>query len=625
LQIPHPMGKRQAARMTLWGIRLEAHISFPVTADHIQCGNFHDVAPASQHSVGELADHVAIHTETYDIDESALGHDLPKHYYLSPGFIGTVVALCLGNISNYLGWIMPSNSLLLINESIGPSSNIGWVALSYTLGLSVAFLIVGRLSDIFGRRWFFIIGNGFALIGAIIGATATHVEAIIGGNLLSGLAGAVQISFTVAIAELVPNKHRPLWIVAIFFSSFEIACFGPVIAQTLVTNTAAGWRWSFYLDIIVAGLAVILFFFFYHPPNFQLLHKNRSKMEQLKRMDFVGFALFTGGLAIFIMGLSWGGTSYPWKSGHVIGTIVVGFAALVLFVLYDAYIHRGDPLLPIHLFKQRGYLAMVITAMVGSCVYYSMNVLWPSQIAYLFPGTPQHNGWLACVVGSSTLLGQVIGGGLCQYIPKSRWILISGCTSLLAFSAAMISINPGDESKGIGLMFMACFSVGVIETCSLALAPLSCPSEDLGAALGAPGSIRSGGASVATAIFVTILGNKLTLFVPKYVTPAALQAGLPQSSLPSLFTNLATGTLKLVPGITPQVITAVGAANAMAAAEAFRYVWYAVIAFAILALVASCLTINYGQYLTDDVARKMHGKTTRLGKEESEPTAEKQV
>lgn len=42
---------------------------------------------------------------------------------------------------------------------------------------------------------------------------------------------------------------------------------------------------------------------------------------------------------------------------------------------------------------------MVITAMVGSCVYYSMNVIWPQQIAYLFPGTTIHNGWLACIVG----------------------------------------------------------------------------------------------------------------------------------------------------------------------------------------------------------------------------------
>lgn len=70
--------------------------------------------------------------------------------------------------------------------------------------------------------------------------------------------------------------------------------------------------------------------------------------------------------------------------------IVVGFISLVAFVLWDAYGHHGDPLLPLHLFKTRGYLAMVITAMVGSCVYYSMNVLWPQQIAYLFGGSASH-------------------------------------------------------------------------------------------------------------------------------------------------------------------------------------------------------------------------------------------
>ncbi|KAJ9658280.1 hypothetical protein H2201_007839 [Coniosporium apollinis] len=570
---------------------------------------------AHQHEVSEpshRSDHVAIQTETFAIDEDALGKNLPRNYYYSPGFIGTVVALCLGNISNYLGWIMPSNSLLLINADIGPSANITWVALAYTLGLSVGFLIVGRLSDIFGRRWFFILGNGLALLSGIINATASRVEAIIGGNILGGLAGAVQISFTVAIAELVPNKHRPLWVVGIFASSFQIACFGPVIAQSLAANTAAGWRWSFYLNIIVAGLAVVLFYFFYHPPNFHLLHKNRSKIEQFKRLDFVGFVLFTGGLAIFIMGLSWGGTVYPWGSSHVIATIVIGFVALAVFVLYDAYVHRGDPLLPIHLFKSRGYLAMVITAMVGSCVYYSMNVLWPSQIAYLFPGTPEHNGWLACVIGGSTLLGQIVGGALCQYIKRSRWILIGSCASLLAFSASMVSIQPGDETKAIALMFMACFSVGIIETCSLALAPLACPSEDIGAALGALGSIRSGGAAVATAIFVTVLTNKMTQFVPAYVTPAALESGLPESSLVPLFGNLTTGTLDVVPGINPQIIAAVAAANARAAADAFRYVWYAVIAFACLAVIAACLTIDYGEHLTDDIARKMHGKTVHV-------------
>jgi len=90
--------------------------------------------------------HIAIHNETYDIAETALGTNLPKHYYRSIGFIGTVIGLCLGNISNYAGWVMPSNSLLIINNDIGPSGNITWVALAYTLGLTVGFLIVGESS-----------------------------------------------------------------------------------------------------------------------------------------------------------------------------------------------------------------------------------------------------------------------------------------------------------------------------------------------------------------------------------------------------------------------------------------------------------------------------------------------
>lgn len=346
---------------------------------------------------------VAIKNDTYAIKREALGDDLPPRYWYSSGFIGTVIALCLGNISNYLSWVMPSNSLALINESIGPSDNLYWVALSYTIGLAVSFLVVGRLSDIFGRRWFFIGGNMLGLLCGIIGATAKTVETLIGANVLGGLAGAVQISFTVAIAELVPNKHRPIWLSGIFASSLQFACFGPVIAQVLVTNTAAGWRWNYYLNIIVAGLAVVMFYLFYHPPNFDLLHENRSKMQQLKRQDFVGLTLFTGGLVLFIMGLNWGGSVYAWKSSHVIATIVVGFLALVAFVLWDAYGHHGDPLLPLHLFRARGYAAIVITAMVGSCVYYSMNVLWPQQIAYLFGGSPEHKGWLACVLGSSTV------------------------------------------------------------------------------------------------------------------------------------------------------------------------------------------------------------------------------
>lgn len=88
-----------------------------------------------------------------------------------------------------------------MNEDLGPSKNIAWVALSSTLGLAVAFLLVGRLSDIFGRRWFLIVGNLLAVVANVVAATATSVGALIAANSLNGLASAVQISFSVAIPE----------------------------------------------------------------------------------------------------------------------------------------------------------------------------------------------------------------------------------------------------------------------------------------------------------------------------------------------------------------------------------------------------------------------------------------
>lgn len=97
-----------------------------------------------------------------------------------------------------------------INADIGPSPNIYWVPLVNLCGGAVFFLMVGQLSDIFGRRWFFIFGSGLALIGSIIGATAKNVNTLIGAQVFIGIAVAFQQSFFWVVAEIVPMKWRYL-------------------------------------------------------------------------------------------------------------------------------------------------------------------------------------------------------------------------------------------------------------------------------------------------------------------------------------------------------------------------------------------------------------------------------
>lgn len=138
----------------------------------------------------------------FTADESTLS----KSYFYSPSFIGTMAATGLGLAAAVGGFGLAAPNLTLINNDIGPDPNIPWVLLVYTLTLAVGLLLVGRLSDLFGRRWFFIGSAALALIGCIVCATAQSVGALIGGTTLIGLAASGQQSFAFITGELVPMK-----------------------------------------------------------------------------------------------------------------------------------------------------------------------------------------------------------------------------------------------------------------------------------------------------------------------------------------------------------------------------------------------------------------------------------
>jgi len=347
---------------------------------------------------------------------------LPKGYYTSPRFIGSWFATTMCLASSAGGFTFVSPILPQINADLGPDASIIWVALVYNLGLSVGLLLMGRITDLFGRRWFYIGASILGLIGSIVAATAKNIPVLIGGGTLIGLSSAAGLSYPSLLGELVPMKYRFAANASVYIFAIPTTGLGAAIGTSFYLYTAAGWRWCYYVCIILNSTAGICFFLFYHPPTFNMKWENKSRMEIVKHFDYIGTLLYVAGLTIFLLGLSWGGAVYPWASVKVIVCIVVGFVCLVGFALWETFAPLREPLFPVILLKNRHYVASVLLLGLGANMYYAFAVYWPQMVTTIYTnGDPMWGGWISSILGCGILVGTFAGGALGGRLGKVKW------------------------------------------------------------------------------------------------------------------------------------------------------------------------------------------------------------
>lgn len=89
-------------------------------------------------------------------------------------------------------------------------------------------------------------------------------------------------------------------------------------------------------------------------------------MQQVKDFDYIGTFLFLAGFIPFLLGLSWGGGVYPWKSAAVISTMVIGGVLMIVFACYESFVDLKEPLLPIHLFRNFAWVVACVLLGLGA-------------------------------------------------------------------------------------------------------------------------------------------------------------------------------------------------------------------------------------------------------------------
>ena len=544
-------------------------------------------------------------------DHEALG----RQYFFSPKFVGSILALSLSVTATYWGFSPPAAILTFINEDIGPSPNSSLFSIIWSMCLPISLLIFGRLSDRFGRRWFFVVSNCIGLIGGIIACTAKNMNTLIVANVFLGLSAGVPTAYGLIGGELVANKYKFYAVISTVVMSLVATGFGAYLSRSLVENTAAGWRWVYYIYLILMVPATLLVYIFYHPPSFRQLHgPDRSRWEEFKTIDFVGLFLLVAGLTLFLLGVSWGGQPSPWNSPKILGLLITGFIVLVILVFWEIYAPLQYPLIPMKYFRDlRGFVCVNIICYVSGIVYIALSIIWPSQVNAIYGTTHtwEQNAWMSTTIGLSLVVGICVIGPFFHKIGHIKYQLILATSVQTAFMGALSSSNPNTATRAIVFSILAMFPNGFLELSSVFLAQFGADDSELGICFAITFGLRNAWGSVFTSVFIAILNSKVPAEMKAHIPPAVIAAGLPESSVPSVFEAIGKGTaaaLEAVPGMNSEILVAVQKSLALSYSDAYAYVYYAACAISFVSVIAACCLADYDKYLNAHVPRKVYGR-----------------
>ncbi|KAH6522307.1 hypothetical protein HBI81_147620 [Parastagonospora nodorum] len=521
--------------------------------------------------------------------------------------------------------LIPPAILGFINADLGPDPRFTWITISWNLGGAMLVTIGGRLSDIFGRRWFFIAGAIILIIGSIVSATGQSINQMIAGGALFGMgSGFLEMAFG-AVQEIVPSKYRHVTI-GLFDAASIIAQMMPLISWVIIKQTG-NWRICYYIMIAFQTLNLAALWFFYHPPSWKekRAEHGKSAMQLVREFDWLGLFLFLAGCTLFIVGVSWGGSMAPWVSATVLCPIIIGLLTLIGLGFYEAYYPLTAPLFPPRLFRAlRHFTVPLLVMAIGGMQYYSNATLWNRLSQLIYASDEVSKGLYAEVLPLGTIIGGIIVA-FSKVIGHQRWVIMFAVALQTACVGAMATSTMDNPVKSIILtvIISTCTSVNLLNGMVLVGFGIVY-QEDIGTAAGLAGTSRLLAGAVATAIFSNVTNNKYASTLPSAVRRNLAPFNLPPATITRLVAaaraNTAAG-YAAVPGITPAIRAAASLGNKQAYLQGAHLSYLVALAFGLCGVVAAFFipSVDKRKYTEKTVAvqrddrRAMEEKKLRAG------------
>jgi len=382
-------------------------------------------------------------------------------------------------------------------------AQLEWIVSSYMLSFAVLLVTGSRLGDIFGRRRVFIVGIAGFTTFSLLATFAPGADVLIAARVGQGAFAAMmapQLLSTIQV--LFQPKERPAIFGLVGAVSGLAAVIGPLVGGWLVTADyfGLGWRMIFLINVPI-GLVII---------GLALRFVPDTTSARPPRLDWPGVALASAGLFGIAFALV-EGREEDW-AGWIWATLAGGVLLLGIFARYQVRRERRDgaALLPMHLFRNRGYSAGLVTqllfqgSMAGYVLVLAIYVQNGLGFSAIKAGLTLLPFSLGAFVGTAisvplgTRLGKIVMfvGAVCQAV--SVWWAVQAIHSHGA-ALTVWDLAPAMALGGVGLGLL------VVPLIDVALATV--PQRDAGAASGAYGTIQQVGAALGVAVAGVVFFN----------------------------------------------------------------------------------------------------------------------
>ncbi len=385
-----------------------------------------------------------------------------------------------------------------IVQELSGLAHLSWVFTAYLLASTVVVPLSGKLSDIYGRKIFYIVSIIIFLIGSILSGLSQNMTQLIIFRAIQGLGGGAIMSnsFTI-IGDLFPPAERGKWqgmLGGVFGLSSVV---GPMLGGWLTDN--ASWRWTFFINMPVGVVALILIS--------ALMPKFVSTVKD-KVIDYKGSIALTIGLITLLLGLVWGGSQYAWSSMQIIWLFVISFISFIVFGFIEA--KAREPILPLSLFKNPIFsVSMLIIFLIGIGMFGA--ILYVPLFAQIVLGISATNsGTILTPLMLGLIFASVISGQVISRTGKYKALTILGLGIIPVALFLLSTMDSGTTQSGLILrtVFVG-LGLGITMPVFTIVVQNAFDYSKLGVATASTQLFRAIGGTVGVAIMGGILNSSL--------------------------------------------------------------------------------------------------------------------